>query len=100
MVKRHKTQIRTNFCYEGESIEEKMRRVMATGEPIEAEANVIYQERNDGVDAGCDIRTDRFDIALEGANAMARTYIAARDNKTDLKKAVEEVNKEFTDVTP
>lgn len=58
---------------DGESIEEKLRRVTQTKEPISAIAPMIYQERNSGVDPACDVRTDRFDIAIEAMDKVSLT---------------------------
>lgn len=94
-VIKQKSNISTFPFYQGESIEEKIRRIGITGEPISAEAPEIYQERKDGVDAGCDIRTDRWDVALEAQDAIARTIIAGRANKQDIPMAVETMKPTF-----
>lgn len=77
----------SQFVREGESIEEKMRRITQTKEPIEDSAPAIYQEKNSGVDPACDIRTDRFDLALEAIeksySADQATETAKGDNKPD-----------------
>lgn len=57
--------IRTVQCYVGESIEEKVRRIVNNNEPIEDTAPLIYTERKDGVRPEFNIRTDKWDIALE-----------------------------------
>lgn len=74
---------------EGEYLEEKVRRITETGEPIEDSAPIIYTERKDGVIPAYDIRTDKWDIALEAmmtvndnkskmiANKIAKTNIAS-----------------------
>lgn len=85
-IRNYHTTMENNALYEGESIEEKMRRVTTTGEPIEAEADLVYQERSDGVDKGCDIRTDRFDVALEAADSISKSYIAMREKKGEVVK--------------
>lgn len=82
---------------EGESIEEKLRRLTLTKEPMEVDFTPeIYQERKAGVDPACDIRTDKFEIAQAACDTMSRTYALARHNRDDFgKKKVEE----FTYVT-
>lgn len=64
---------------EGEFIEEKVRRITENGEPIEDSAPIIYTERKDGVNPAYDIRTDRWDIALEAMNTVnsAKSKIVA-----------------------
>lgn len=79
-VKRN-SQIKCNNSYEGESLERKMERVMANNEPIDQTAPMIYTERKDGVHKECDIRTDRFDVALDATDKITMTNRAKRENK-------------------
>lgn len=69
-----------NELEEGQSIEEKMRIVTQTNEPIENIAPMIYTERKQGVLPECDIRTDRWEIAQEAMTAVERSITAKRDN--------------------
>lgn len=78
-----------------ESIEQKMRRVTNNHEPIDATAPLIYTEEKDGVLAGYDIRTDRFDVALEAMDKVHASETAKRDNAVK----AEDPNKEFTPIT-
>lgn len=66
----------------GESIEEKMRRVTQNNEPIENAAPLIYTERKDGVLPQYDIRTDRFDVAMEAIDKITSSKIAQRESAT------------------
>lgn len=50
---------------EGESIEEMIHRCTESNEPIEATAPMCYTEEKDGILPEYDIRTDRFDLALD-----------------------------------
>ena len=52
---------------EGERLELKIDRMTQNNEPIGDSAPLIYTPRKDGVIAAYDIRTDKWDIAL---NAM------------------------------
>lgn len=52
---------------EGEYIEEKVRRITESGEPIGDGAPIIFTERKDGVNPAYNIRTDRWEVAQ---NAM------------------------------
>lgn len=54
------------------------------------EKQVIYTERKDGVVAGLDIRTDRFDIALEAMDKGAKSMINKRISKLEIIKEEEE----------
>lgn len=66
------TQINTQEnMREGQSIEEKMRKIIETKEPVKCVTTKLYQKRKDGVAPECDIRTDRFDIAIEAMHNVA-----------------------------
>lgn len=78
--RKYKTTIKTDFLTVGESIEEKLRRVTQTNEPIENVAPLIYTERKEGVLPECDIRTDRFNIAQEAMDKVSKSYAAKREN--------------------
>ena len=45
----YKSDMKGDSPYDGESIEEKIERVMLTGEAIEDGAPLIYTERKDGI---------------------------------------------------
>lgn len=57
--------------YEAESIEEKVRRIVNENEPIEDGAPIIFQERIDGVKPEFNIRTDRWDVAIEAMDKVS-----------------------------
>lgn len=77
-----KSTIKANFTYEGETIEQKMRRVTENKEPIGGEGiEMIYTERKDGVAAEHNIRTDRWDIAVEAKDHLAKSYTAKREDR-------------------
>lgn len=80
-VKRTHTTIATNFLEQGESIEEKMRRVTQSNEPIENVAPMLYTERKDGVLPETDIRTDRFEVAQEAMGKVEKSITAKREEK-------------------
>lgn len=48
----------------GLSIEETVRQAIATNQPIEGKAPMIYTPANEGVNAAYNIRTDKQDLAL------------------------------------
>lgn len=73
--------IEHNESYEGERIETKIERILQNNEPIKDGAPLIYTERKDGVKAEFDIRTDRFEVALEAMDVVSRTHRSKRDNK-------------------
>ena len=87
----------TPFLREGESIEEKLRRATATQEPLEVDFTPeIYQERAEGVDPMCDVRTDKFQMAQDACDTMSRTYLLGRMNRQEMGKKKAE---EFTYIT-
>jgi hypothetical protein len=90
-MKRFKIQDRTmielNDSIEGETIEQKVMRIVENNEPIEDGAPIIFTARKDGVLPAYDVRTDRFEIAIEGMDYVARSNFARRQ---DYLKAQEE----------
>lgn len=71
-----KTNFDINESVEGKSVEEKMREITINGQPIDNAAPLIYTDKKDGVLPQYDIRTDRWDIALETTDKIARTNTA------------------------
>lgn len=64
----------------GERIETKVLRMLNNKEPIKDGAPMIYTERKDGVQAGYNIRTDRFELAADAMDSIHRSKIAKSDN--------------------
>ena len=72
---------KTNYEYqEGESIEDKVRRITENNEPITDGAPIIYTNRDDGVLPAYNIRTDRWDIAQEAMDAVNQANLAKSKN--------------------
>ena len=69
------TKVRVNKSVEGETIEMKVRRIVDNKEPITDGAPLIYGAKGE-VMAGHNIRTDRFEIAVEATDAMSKANIA------------------------
>ena len=65
-------------CFEGEQIEEKVRRIVNNNEPITDGAPIIFTEKKYGVLPEYNIRTDRWDIALD---AMTKMEMARKAKK-------------------
>ena len=74
----YETTITVNVSYEAKPIEIVLQEITTTNEPIAADAPMIYTSRADGVQAGYDIRTDRFDVAIEAMDKVQKTKIAER----------------------
>lgn len=78
---------------EGETIESKVKRIVESKEPISDTAPIIYTNRDDGVIAGYNIRTDRFDVALSAMDTVNKAKIATRNGKNKVEES--DSNKEI-----
>jgi hypothetical protein len=87
MIKKMRSsgRLRVNNSVEGERIETKIRRIMTEKEPIKDGAPIVYTERKDGVKPEHNIRTDRFEIAVEAMDKSTKSIQARRENKADMK---------------
>lgn len=74
----HETTIERNESLEGETIETKIQRVVENKEPIKDGAPILHTERKDGVISAYNIRTDRFEVACEAMDIVARTEVGRR----------------------
>lgn len=63
----------------GETIENKVKRLVENKEPIKDGAPIIYTERKDGVDPAHNIRTDRWEIATDMMTRLLKTKEAKRE---------------------
>lgn len=70
---------------EGESIEAKMRRVMNNKEPIQDGAPLVFTDREEGVLPSMDIRTDKFEQAMDYTDSMTKTHLTKRDERLGAK---------------
>ena len=74
-----KSSIKSIVKLEGETIEDKIMRIMNNKEPIKDGAPAIYTERKDGIIAAYNIRTDRFEVATDAMDKVNKSRIASRD---------------------
>lgn len=74
-----KSQLKSNEVYEGETIETKVSRIINEKAPIEDGAPIIFTDRADGVLPAYDIRTDRWDIAIDAMDKVNKAKIAKRE---------------------
>lgn len=72
------TSLKVNESVDGETIENKIERIINNNEPITDGAPSIYTERKEGVMAGYNIRSDRFEIAIEATDKLTAQRIAKR----------------------
>lgn len=82
------TSIVANNSSEGETIEQKVDRVVNNKEPITDGAPIIFTERKDGVMPGFDIRTDRFEVAIEAMDKLDSANKAKRQEGIDSREKV------------
>ncbi|AXH78068.1 MAG: hypothetical protein [Microviridae sp.] len=85
-TKQFKNNIQVSKTYEGETIETKVRRITTNKEPIKDGAPLIYTERKDGVKPATNIKTDRFEIALEAMDKATKSHITNRDQRNKPKE--------------
>lgn len=80
-----------NTAVKGETIEDKMNRIVNNGEPIkERGVRLIYQERKDGVQPDFDITTDKMEVALEAMDYASKSHRGKRNQRIeDAKKNME-----------
>lgn len=72
-VKNNNSRLKSIEIYEGESIETKCARILQNKEPITDTAPIIYTAKEDGVLPAYNIRTDRFDIAMDAYDKITRS---------------------------
>ena len=73
-----------NQVTEGETIEQKVRRIRTNKEPITDTTEMIYTERKEGVLPKYNIRTDRFEIAIDAMDRVSKSKRAKREEKQHL----------------
>lgn len=81
--------------YVGESIENKMKRVLANGEAIKDTAPLTYTDRKDGVLPDYDIRTDKYEHLIEGFDALAKSKRARKDGVAKAQKELDKENEKL-----
>lgn len=88
----HESKIGSIDKLEGETIEQKMERVIDNKEPITDGAPEIFTERYKGVMAAYNIRTDRFEIACEAMDKVSGSIQARRDEKPVVEPEMKKVS--------
>ena len=89
-----KTSINRNTSYQGERLEEKIMRIMNNKEPIKDGAPLIYTDREEGVRPDMNIRSDRFDIAIDAMDVVTSTHKAKRADRAEKEKSIGEEAKD------
>ena len=83
IIKMPKTKIRVNNSVEGELFEHYIKKIKTSKEPIRDVSPIIYDERKNSINPDCDIRTDKWDFALE---AMSKKTDLVLNLRSELKK--------------
>lgn len=73
---KNKTAFKINESVVGEPLMVKLQRMKRNKEKHTAEAPLIYTEKADGVLPEYDIRADKWELAMENADAVSRVMIA------------------------
>lgn len=70
----------------GERIEIMIEKYKNNSADIEGKGELLYTERRDGVVAGYNIRTDRFEVALDAADKIESSYQSKREERLKIVK--------------
>lgn len=70
-----------NKSVEGQTLEQKIERIVTNKEPIKGETKLIYTDRKDGVKPSYNIRTDRWEIAIDAMQKTEKSYKARREER-------------------
>lgn len=92
-IVKSKSQLKSVEVYEGETIETKVSRIINEKAPIEDGAPIIFTDRADGVLPAYDIRTDRWDIAVDAMDKVNKAKIAKREEFINGNKGADVPNK-------
>lgn len=80
------TTITANESYKGETIEQKINRIVNNKEPIKDGAPLVYTDRKDGVQPAYNPRTDRFEVAVEAMDKVTQAKLAKRTPVVKMEK--------------
>lgn len=79
-------------AYEGDTIEQRVEKIMNNNEPITDGATQLFTDRADGVIPEYDVRTDKWDQAIDMTTEISKRKFEARQKRIDERikgKAVE-----------
>lgn len=75
------TTLKHNKAYEGETLEVKIQRLVSNKEPLTEGVDLVYTERKEGVQAAYDIRTDRWEVAVEAMDKITQQKYLKREQR-------------------
>lgn len=85
-IRRVINSLQVNDSTEGETLEQQIERMVSNKEPIKDGAKLIYTERVEGVKPEMNIRTDRWEIAVEATSKIQKSYSARREERHSKKE--------------
>lgn len=89
-VRMHRSKLQSVECSEGITIETMVEKILNNQNNDETEKKQMYTERRDGVLAGTDIRSDRWDIAIDAMDKSSKSQTAKRQAKMNVVKTEED----------
>lgn len=89
-VRYNDNKLKVNQAMEGQTMEQKIERMLANGETPEGGTEMIYTERKEGIVPAYDIRTDRFDVALDAMTKSSASERAKRQERHNPKQEEKE----------
>lgn len=87
----------TNETVEGESIEQKMEKILAGKEKVELTRSPVYQERRAGIEPQYNIRTNKMEILQDAVQTATQKYFEARDLRGKIRHG--EINPDGTEIS-
>jgi len=72
--------------FKGETIEQKVNRIVNNKEPIKDQAPLNYTERKDGINPDYDVRADKWERALETMDAVNKSKLTQRKSIGEVAK--------------
>lgn len=76
--------LQVNESKVGEPLESMIARKLANKEKIDGDAPPIFTMKDEGVQAGYNIRTDRFELAVSAMDTIEASKIAKSDSNPSL----------------
>lgn len=92
----YQSKINVNQSREGKTIETQIEAMVNNKEKIGIDLPIIYTPKNEGVLSAYNIRTDRFEIALDAMDKINKSYNARRDAKMEIIRNEEEIGEAET----
>lgn len=85
-----RSNVKANASTEGETLEDKIDRFVNNKETITDQGSPkIYMERSEGINKAYNFRTDRFEVAIEAMDKVAKSYAARREERGKLNENLE-----------